>query len=641
MTRAFHLIIDCITGDTGSIQMLVTNLYDLPGEYVPMNPEIFSAMRAGNVKFLDKMKTNNNTPLACFRNETGDFTLHLAAAWGRLELVKRIVSECPCLLLETNSKDQIPLHAAAAAGRLAVVEAFVARVNEISDGLSEEERERVNLYAMKDIDGNTALHLALKGGHLKTAACLVKANHLASFLANNHGVSPLFTAIIAGSLTLVEAMMYVPGQTCNLASKLEGRKSLVHAALKAKNSDILDVILSEDPSLVNERDEEGRTCLSVAAYVGYYKGVVNLLHRSTSNVFECDDDGSYPIHMAVEKGRVKIFLKLLKCCPDSQYLLNKQGQNILHIAAKSGKTGTYLLQVIKAYDLIKNDLIMEQDVDGNTPLHLATLTWRPRTVNILNKFTLGNHLHIRNKDGLSALDIAESNLQSNYVFRERMTLMVLLCTCSPRGFKMIPTSGITLKSRSEKVAGNKYKDSINVLLLVATLVATVAFAAGIAIPGGFSSSTPKRGIAILDDDDFLSIFLVFNTLAMQSSVLAIVALIWAQLGDPVLVHKTFHLALPALFVSLVSMSSAFFCGVVATTKHNPWLFDSIIFISIIFLFVVAYLLAPYAIPQFPGTPFLQRITKCYLDFMLLFVNEDDVDIVCEKKQETVHLYVAN
>jgi len=122
--------------------------------------------------------------------------------------------------------------------------------------------------------------------------------------------------------------------------------------------------------------------------------------------------------MAVEKGRVKIFLKLLKCCPDSQYLLNKQGQNILHIAAKSGKTGTYLLQVIKAYDLIKNDLIMEQDVDGNTPLHLATLTWRPRTVNILNKFTLGNHLHIRNKDGLSALDIAESNLQSNYVFRE-------------------------------------------------------------------------------------------------------------------------------------------------------------------------------------------------------------------------------
>jgi len=236
MTRAFHLIIDCITGDTGSIQMLVTNLYDLPGEYVSMNPEIFSAMRAGNVKFLDKMKTNNNTPLACFRNETGDFTLHLAAAWGRLELVKRIVSECPCLLLETNSKDQIPLHAAAAAGRLAVVEAFVARVNEISDGLSEEERERVNLYAMKDIDGNTALHLALKGGHLKTAACLVKANHLASFLANNHGVSPLFTAIIAGSLTLVEAMMYVPGQTCNLASKLEGRKSLVHAALKAKNS---------------------------------------------------------------------------------------------------------------------------------------------------------------------------------------------------------------------------------------------------------------------------------------------------------------------------------------------------------------------------------------------------------------------
>ena len=126
-----------------------------------------------------------------------------------------------------------------------------------------------------------------------------------------------------------------------------------------------------------------------------------------------------------------------------------------------------------------------------------------------------------------------------------MTLMVLLCACSRRGFQVIPTSGMTLRSRSEHhlSGGDKYKDNVNALLLVATLVATVAFAAGFTVPGGFSSSPPNLGMAILANELDFCYFLVCNTLAMQCSVVAIVALIWAQIGDPELIHKAFHLGL--------------------------------------------------------------------------------------------------
>jgi len=103
--------------------------------------------------------------------------------------------------------------------------------------------------------------------------------------------------------------------------------------------------------------------------------------------------------------------------------------------------------------------------------------------------------------------------------------MVLLCVYAPKSVGWLPTSGMTLRSRSEPLDAKKYKDHINALLLVATLVATVTFAAGFTIPGGFNSSAPNMGMATLADDSTLFFFLVLDTLAMQSSIVAIVALI--------------------------------------------------------------------------------------------------------------------
>ena len=146
----------------------LSDLYNLPGESVAMNSEILSAMRTGNIEFLEKMK-RFETPMACFKNNKGDSILHLAASYGHLELAKGIVSACPSLLLEPNWEDRVPLHVAARAGRSAVVEALVASVTYFSAGQSKEERERLlNLYVLKDKDGDTPLHLALKDLHEKT-----------------------------------------------------------------------------------------------------------------------------------------------------------------------------------------------------------------------------------------------------------------------------------------------------------------------------------------------------------------------------------------------------------------------------------------------------------------------------------------
>ena len=152
------------------------------------------------------------------------------------------------------------------------------------------------------------------------------------------------------------------------------------------------------------------TCLSFGASIGFLDGVRYLIRRSTKGVYVCNDDGSFPIHIAVEKRHSGVFYEIYRRCPNSIYLLNKQGENILHIASKIGNVSYYFLR-----QFARTQLVKMQDVDGNTPLHLAAINWRPRTIYYIIDF---HRKPIRNNSGLTALDIAESNLQLNYIFME-------------------------------------------------------------------------------------------------------------------------------------------------------------------------------------------------------------------------------
>ncbi|XP_023636792.1 protein ACCELERATED CELL DEATH 6 isoform X2 [Capsella rubella] len=527
------------------INLRWSDLFDLPGEYVVMNAVMLSTLSDGNEEWLEKMRSLG-TPLACLKNNRGDSVLHLAATWSHLELVKSIVSEWPCLLLEANSKDQLPLHLAARVGHSAVVEALVASVTFFSDKLVEEDRERLNPYVLKDINGDTALNLALKRRYMEVALFLVKANQQASFLASKDGISPLYLAVEAGDLSLVKAMLGNNG-TEGTNFNLEGRKYLAHAALKSMSTDVLEVILNKYPSVVDERDEKGRTCLMFGASMGYYKGVCKLLERSTESVFVCDDDGSYPIHMAVENSHIEVVIAMLQRCPYSKHLLNRKGQNILHIAAESGNLS--ILDHLTTCESTYYHLSNEQDVDGNTPLHLATIKWRPRAIHCLAG---KKNLLTQNNKGLTALNIADVNLQPHYIFRERLTLMAL----ADAQFKNYPTfrdtphtMGLT-RPIKPKDGGNK--DYINALLVVAALIATVTFTAGFTIPGGVRSSNPNLGMA--------------NLAAML-----------------------------CLYLAIYFMSFAFFFAMVIVAGNATWLLSIYIYLTIPTLMLMLSTFIPHAL----------------------------------------------
>ena len=176
-----------------------------------------------------------------------------------------------------------------------------------------------------------------------------------------------------------------------------------------------------------------------------------------------------------------------------------------------------------------------------------------------------------------------------------------------------------ITKRSDPQANEKNKDYVNTLLVVAALVATVTFAAGFTIPGGFNSSGPNLGMATLASDRKLLYFMIFDILAMQSSILTIATLIWAQLGDPALVQRSINVALPLLFFSLLCMPVAFYCGVFVAFAHVKGLVIFLTIASVIFVFLMIFVLGPHVILQIPGIP---KILGPYILLFVMFVNEN-------------------
>ncbi|KAK1371782.1 hypothetical protein POM88_037874 [Heracleum sosnowskyi] len=107
-------------------------------------------------------------------------------------------------------------------------------------------------------------------------------------------------------------------------------------------------------------------------------------------------------------------------------------------------------------------------------------------------------LGLVNIDGLTALDVAEENMEAMTSYRQRLTWMALKSAGTERA-KLKNKPGLEkLKSATYETYNMDFsKDRVNTLLLVSTLIATVTFAAGFTMPGGYSISEPDQGMATL------------------------------------------------------------------------------------------------------------------------------------------------
>lgn len=159
------------------------------------------------------------------------------------------------------------------------------------------------------------------------------------------------------------------------------------------------------------------------------------------------------------------------------------------------------------------------------------------------------------------------------------------------------------------------KDRVNTLLVVSTLIATVTFAAGFTMPGGYNSSEPDQGVATLLSKRMFQVFVICDSIAMYSAIMVTVTLVWAQLGDLTLVLNALRLAIPLLGISLTMMSLAFMASVYLVVSTLVWLANVVLTVGIISLTSLLTLFVPFSLPytsNFPVARYISYYPSCML-----------------------------
>ncbi|WOL19337.1 ankyrin repeat-containing protein [Canna indica] len=457
--------------------------------------------------------------------------LHIAASLGHTQLATEVCQRERCLLEAENSRADTPLHCAARAGHSRMVSLILLLAEESKIGA-------YKLLTKKNRLGDTVLHEAVRNGHEKVAEVLMTVAPKLSSIVNEAGISPLYLAVMSRSIPLVETLIRYDHASY---AGPNGHTAL-HAAVLSSTQNTF-MLLEWKPNIAEEVDASQSTPLHFAASGDDTEILQMLLNASTSEVYSKDSEGFSPIHVAARVGNIETIKLLLRTCPDSAELLDNRGRNFVHVAAEK-KKASVVKYVLKQKELFQ-ELINQQDFEGNTPLHLAVASANSMIVLVLSK-DKRIQTNIMNKEGKTPLELA------NGITRFLpLASIVLGLTYSGAPFSVQRQDQVETDNRvSEKWYDNVSKN----LAIVSVLIATVAFSATFNVPGGYDSSSGK---AIIHGKAKFKIFMAFDLLAMAFSLVSTILLILVRAVDAQDRRRIFITAISTLWLSIFCMSMAF------------------------------------------------------------------------------------
>ncbi|PHT82585.1 hypothetical protein T459_15600 [Capsicum annuum] len=545
-----------------------------------MEPTLYSAAMRGNIGdgdfiLVDHLKRDEENGYQV--TPKGNTVVHVAALYGHSHFAAEVLKITPALLRCQNKKNETALHIAANEGHTEVV----------------------------------PLHKAVRSQHLDVVKLLVKEDPEFEFPPNHAQETPLYLAAESG---FHDALIVIL-ESCKKPTYAAGpsNRTPLHAAVIQEHKDCIRSLWRWNKPLCEELDLWGWNSLHYAVKLGLIDVVSYMLRWKKSLVYlpaGSENDWTTAIHIAASEGDVNMINELLNHSPDCRDLLNSNNQNTLHVAVLNNQDEVvrFLLDSDKC-----DSLVDEPDSDGNTPLHLLAAS--------------GNHVpelinHPRakkmsfNKENQTPLDIA----LSCKVATKKEKLMEDLCSIGRFGkrdnevkqkYEYIPNpndetgTGVKMQLREDdhdkaKKADQEEVESImksaQLHIVVATLIMTVTFAAGITLPGGFESNpdSNNQGMAILIRKTAFRAFVVSDAIAFTFSAVAIfIYFLMADVSidpeDKKTLEKLYHLSGVCLCLSMLAVVIAFATGMFATLSHSLGLAITVCFIGC--LSILLYFLA--------------------------------------------------
>ncbi|XP_030551901.2 ankyrin repeat-containing protein ITN1-like [Rhodamnia argentea] len=346
----------------------------------------------------------------------------------------------------------------------------------------------------------------------------------------------------------------------------------LHISSMLGHSEFVGALLAQTPQLASETDPDGNSALHLAAARGHVEVVGMLLSADPEVGTRRNGDGRTPLHLAASKGRAEAARRIVRAAPESARAATDQGETVLHVCAGRNRLEALRAVVEEAGREVVEELVNRRDGDGNTVLHIAVAKKQVEMIQFLLTIP-GLEVNTPNSSGLTALDILEQSPRGLRDLEIETALQNSGASLS-KDIQSIPyhydpildtarkTSHTTTTSRSPKKSpslSTKRAPSKKLstrrksppepewlsqkrssLMVVASLLATVAFQAAITPPGGVwqddykvdADGNPVKephlaGTSIMAHVQRIAYgqFMIFNTLAFLSSLSIILLLL--------------------------------------------------------------------------------------------------------------------
>ncbi|KAL3844271.1 hypothetical protein ACJIZ3_001674 [Penstemon smallii] len=238
-------------------------------------------------------------------------------------------------------------------------------------------------------------------------------------------------------------------------------KTPLHIATLKGHLPFVQEILSLNPQLAEELDSQQSSPLHIASDKGHVDIVRELLLAAPDMCLSRDSQGRNPLHLAAIKGQVEVLIELVQSVPLAAREKLDGGLIVLHLCVKYNQLGA--LKILVPF---LNVLINARDDHGDTILHMAVRDKQNETIQHLVERT-NIDVNAQNSEGQTAFEILEQSPidTRNSQIREILTT----------GLRKSNT-----QTRPEKWLAKK-RDAI---MLVAVLIATMAFQAVVSPAGG-------------------------------------------------------------------------------------------------------------------------------------------------------------